>query len=181
VLVGGRSSRMGRDKALLSWNGCPLAKWVAIAAAQSAGTATLIGAPERYSDLGFPVIPDLFPGEGPLGGILTALRHSTAEWNLIVACDMPAIDATLLAHLLDAARQSGDDALLPVTAEGRPQPLCAVYRRTCLAPFEMAFSEGTRKVTTALAAVRCARLPMEEVSQFQNVNTPEDWAAYASG
>lgn len=181
MLVGGRSSRMGRDKALLTRNGCPLAKWIGDAVAQSAGTATLVGAPERYSGLGFPAIPDLFPGEGPLAGILTALRHSSAEWNLIVACDMPQIGAELLFRLLDAARRSGPDALLPVTAEGRPQPLCAVYRRTCLAPFETAFSEGTRKVTGALAAVRCLRLPIEEVSQFQNVNTPEDWAAYASG
>jgi molybdenum cofactor guanylyltransferase len=181
VLVGGRSSRMGRDKALLPFHGRPLAKGIALTVAQSAGTATLVGPPELYSSMGFPTISDLFPGEGPLGGILTALRHSNAEWNLIVACDMPQIGAALLVRLLDAARQSDSDALLPVTAEGRPQPLCAVYRRTCLAPFEMAFSEGTRKVTTALAAVRCLHLPMEEVSQFQNVNTPEDWAAYASG
>jgi molybdenum cofactor guanylyltransferase len=172
---------MGRDKALLPLNGCPLAMWIARAVAQSAGTATLVGPPERYSGMGFPAIPDLFPGEGPLGGILTALRHSNAEWNLIVACDMPNIDAALLSRLLDAAKQSSPDALLPVTPEGRPQPLCAVYRRTCLAPFEKAFSEGARKVAAALAAVRCLRPPMGEVSQFQNVNTPEDWAAYASG
>jgi molybdenum cofactor guanylyltransferase len=171
---------MGRDKALLPFRGYPLAKWIASAVAQSAGTATLVGPPELYSGVGFPVISDLFPGEGPLGGILTALRHSNAEWNLIVACDMPEIDAALLTRLLDAARQSEADALLPVTAEGRPQPLCAVYRRTSLAPFEAAFSAGTRKVTAALGRVRCVRLHME-VSQFQNVNTPEDWAAYGSG
>ena len=181
MLVGGRSSRMGRDKALLPFRGCPLAKWVAAAVAQSAGAATLVGSPELYSGVGFPVISDLFPGEGPLGGILTALRHSTAEWNLIVACDMPEIHAALLVRLLDAARQSEADALLPVTEEGRPQPLCAVYRRTSLTPFETAFSAGTRKVTAALAGIRCVRLPVEEVSQFQNVNTPEDWAAYAPG
>jgi molybdenum cofactor guanylyltransferase len=181
VLVGGRSSRMGRDKALLPFRGRPLAKWIGAAVAQSAGSATLVGAPELYSGIGLPVIPDLFPGEGPLGGILTALRHSAAEWNLIVACDMPEIGSLLLSRMLDAARQTAPDALLPITADGRAQPLCAVYRSTCLAPFEIAFAEGARKVTAALAAVRCVRLPMEEVSQFQNVNTPEDWRAYASG
>jgi molybdopterin-guanine dinucleotide biosynthesis protein A len=182
VLVRGRSSRMGRDKALLPFRGHSLAQCIAAAAvAQSAGTAMPVGSPELYSGIGFPVISDLFPGEGPLSGILTALRYSKAEWNLIAACEMPEIDAGLLTRLLDAARQFGADVLLPVTAEGRPQPLCSVYRGACLAPLESAFSAGTRKVTAALAAVRCARLSMEEVSQFQNVNTPEDWAAYVSG
>jgi molybdopterin-guanine dinucleotide biosynthesis protein A len=187
VLVGGRSSRMGCDKALLPWKGKPLAQWVAGAVAQSMLTATLVGAPERYSGLGFRVIPDLFPGEGPLGGILTALRDSQAEWNLIVACDMPGLDAQLLARLLQTARQSEAGVLLPIVRvgvdESRPQPLCAVYRKTCLAPLEAAFAQGTRKVTAALAAVRTVRVPMEmeEVPQFQNVNTPEDWSAYAAG
>lgn len=179
MLVGGRSSRMGRDKALLALRGIPMAQRVASAVAEAAGSATLVGAPEQYSGLGFSAIPDLFPGEGPLGGILTALHHSASEWNLIVACDMPEIDAPLLARLMDAAWRSGACALLPVTAEGRAQPLCAVYARACLAPFEAAFADGIRKVTAAIAGVRCLRLPMQEVSPFQNVNTPEDWAAYA--
>jgi molybdopterin-guanine dinucleotide biosynthesis protein A len=172
---------MGRDKALLPYNGAPLAQSVAQAVALACGTATLVGPPERYSGLGFRVIPDLFPGEGPLGGILTALLDSHSEWNLMLACDMPEIGPELLARLLDAARQAGADVLLPVADGGRPQPLCAVYRRACILPFEAAFSDGIRKVTAALAAVRTVRLPMEEVSQFQNVNTPEDWAAYVPG
>jgi molybdenum cofactor guanylyltransferase len=181
VLVGGRSSRMGRDKALLPRHGKPMAAWVARVVAEAAGSATLVGAPERYAALGCTVIPDLFPGEGPLGGIITALRHSPAEWNLIVACDMPEIDAALLARLLRMAVESGVDTLLPVSAEGRPQPLCAVYRRTSLGPLEAVFSDGVRKVTAALETVRTLRLPVDEVSQFQNVNTPEDWDAYAAG
>jgi molybdenum cofactor guanylyltransferase len=170
---------MGRDKALLPFCGVPLARWVAGTVAEAAGSATLIGSPETYGGLGFPVIPDLYPGEGPLGGILTALRDSGAEWNLIVACDMPELNARLLRRLLEEAKISAADALLPVTGE-RPQPLCAVYRRACLGTLDEAFSKGVRAVTAALAGVRVVRLPMEEMSPFQNVNTPEDWAAYAS-
>jgi molybdenum cofactor guanylyltransferase len=181
VLVGGRSSRMGRDKALLPWRGAPLAKWIAGVVAESAGSATLVGSVERHAGLGFRAIPDIFPGEGPLGGILTALRDSSAEWNLVVACDMPGIDAILLGRLLESARASGADVLLPISAGDRPQPLCAAYRANCLAPFETAFGGGVRKMTAALEAVTVRRLPMEEVLQFQNVNTPEDWAAYAPG
>ncbi len=172
---------MGRDKALLPFRGGALAQFAAQMAAQAAGNATLVGSPERYAGLGFRIIPDLFPGEGPLGGIVTALRDSGAEWNLIIACDMPEIDVALLTRLIEAASQSGTDALLPVTAQGRPEPLCAVYRRVCLGALEAAFAGGARKVTAALEAVRTLRMPMEEVAQFQNVNTPEDWAGYAAG
>ncbi len=181
VLAGGHSSRMGRDKALLLWHGVPLAKWVAETVTRAMGSATLVGSPERYSGLGFRVISDLFPGEGPLGGIVTALRDSSAEWNLIVACDLPGIDAALLRQLLDAAREGNIDAVIPVTGEHASHPLCAVYRQSCRAPFEAAFSNGIRKVKAAAATVRALYLPVEEGSQLQNINTPEDWAAYASG
>src|SRR5262245_52350437 len=91
VLVGGRSSRMGRDKAGLPVHGATLAEHVAAAVAAAAGSATLIGPPERYSHLGIPVLADVRPGSGPLGGILTALTASPAEWNLIAACDLPGL------------------------------------------------------------------------------------------
>ncbi len=127
------------------------------------------------------MIPDLQPGEGPLGGILTALRHSSADWNLITACDMPQLDPAVLRGLLQTAAESGADALLPVGPEGRPEPLCALYHRRCIEPLEAAFAAGVRKVTAALENVRTVRLPMAEVSVFQNVNTPEEWAGHAAG
>jgi molybdopterin-guanine dinucleotide biosynthesis protein A len=181
VLVGGRSSRMGCDKALLPFRGGRLAQSVAHAVAQAAGNATFVGDPSRYSGLGYAVIPDLYPGEGPLGGILTALRHSTADWNLITACDMPQLDAERLRGLLRTAMESEADALLPISPEGRPEPLCALYHGRCLGSFEGAFMSGIRKVTTALETVRTMRLPVAEVSLFQNVNTPEEWAGHAAG
>jgi len=172
---------MGCDKALLPFRGGALAQSVAQAVSEAAGSATLVGDPARYAGLGYPVIPDLYPGEGPLGGILTALRNTAAEWNLITACDMPQLDPELLRGLLQEAAQAAADALLPVGPEGRPEPLCALYHWRCLEPFGAAFSAGTRKVTAALETVRVVRLPMAEVSIFQNVNTPEDWAAHAAG
>jgi molybdenum cofactor guanylyltransferase len=181
VLVGGRSSRMGRDKALLPFRGGALCQTVARAVAQAAGNATFVGDPGRYQSLGYPAVPDLYPGQGPLGGILTALRHSTADWNLIVACDMPQLDPEMLCRLLRAAIESDADALLPLGAEGRPEPLCAFYRNCCLKPFEDAFAAGVRKITVALETVRTVRVPVAEVALFQNVNTPEEWAAHAAG
>jgi len=172
---------MGRDKALLPFRGGALAQSVAQAVCQAAGSATLVGDPVRYAGLGYPVIADLYPGEGPLGGILTALRNTGTDWNLVAACDMPQLDPELLRGLLQTAAESGADALLPVGPEGRPEPLCALYHRRCIEPLEAAFAAGVRKVTAALENVRTVRLPMAEVSVFQNVNTPEEWAGHAAG
>ena len=179
--MGGRSSRMGRDKALLPFRGGALAQSVAHAVSEAAGSATLVGDPVRYASLGYPAIPDLYPGEGPLGGILTALRNTSADWNLITACDMPQLDPAVLRGLLQTAAESGADALLPVGPEGRPEPLCAPYHQRCLAAFDGVFAKGIRRVTAAFEAVRTMRLPMAEVSLFQNVNTPEEWAGHAAG
>jgi molybdopterin-guanine dinucleotide biosynthesis protein A len=183
VLAGGRSSRMGRDKALLLKQGLPLASWVATAAAETTGSATLVGDPARYTELGFRVIPDRFPGEGPLGGILTALQDSSAGWNLVLACDMPRVNAALLQKLLGAAFGFEGDAVIPVTGSSNPlwHPLCGVYRQSAVGLLEAAFMTGVRSVNIAVRQLRVLQLEMGEAPEFQNVNTPEDWAAYAAG
>jgi molybdenum cofactor guanylyltransferase len=167
---------MGRDKALLPFRGSTLAQSVAHAVAAAAGSATLVGDPQTYGSLGFPAICDLYPGEGPLGGILTALRHTQSDWNVITACDMPALTAELLARLLEAAERLNADALIPA-GPFRLEPLCAVYHRRTCPGLERQFRAGVRKVTAALETVRSVPFPVVEVSCFQNVNTPEEWSA----
>jgi molybdopterin-guanine dinucleotide biosynthesis protein A len=179
VLVGGRSSRMGRDKALLPYRGGTLAQAVARQVARVAGSAVLVGDPQRYQGLGYPVIPDDFPDEGPLGGILTALRHSPAEWNLVTACDMPGLKRSFLEELL-AAAEVNQASTVPMGPSGRLEPLCAVWRRDALGMLETAFAGGIRKVASACEGLRMAVYPVAEVAPFQNVNTPEDWAGHAT-
>jgi len=140
----------------------------------------LVGDPVRYHIFGYPVIPDRFPDEGPLGGILTALGHTTAEWNLVAACDMPELSAEVLGRILDAAEHCDADALVPIGPSGIPEPLCSVYRLRARSSLEDAFAHGERKVMRALASVPTVRWPMAELAPFQNVNTPEDWAGYAA-
>ena len=165
---------MGRDKARLPFRGADLVSTVAAAVARAAGNATLVGHAE------LPAIPDRYPGEGPLGGILTALHHTLADWNLIVACDMPQVSAAFLGELLARAMQSPADVLLPCGPDGLPQPLCAVYRRRALDALEGHFARGVRQVTAAFAGLAVERLAVAELLHFQNVNTPEDWDAYAA-
>jgi molybdopterin-guanine dinucleotide biosynthesis protein A len=165
---------MGRDKARLPFRGGELAGAVAAAVASAAGNVTLVG----HSEL--PGIPDRYPGEGPLGGILTALHHTSSEWNLVVACDMPEISHAFLAGLLARALRSPAVVLRPCGPDGLPQPLCAAYHKRALPIMEDHFNRGVRKVTAALAGLAVERLAVAELSLFQNVNTPEDWAPYAA-
>ncbi len=171
---------MGREKALLPYRGGVLADYVAQAVKLAAGTAALVGNPKRYGGVGYPVLPDIYPGEGPLGAILTVLQHGAADWNLIVACDMPEISGAFLKGLMDAAEREDADALIPAGPSGQLEPLCAVYHRRARQALYDAFSAGTRKVTDAFAGIRIAVFPCPELTPLQNVNTPEDWAGYAA-
>ena len=183
MLVGGKSSRMGRDKALLPAPGGTLGQQVARMVGAAAGSAVLVGSPERYGALGYPAIPDRYPGEGPLGGILTALGHTSAEWNLVTACDMPGLTENFLRGLLDAAERAGAEVLLPVGPGGRVEALCGVYRKSAGRALEAAFAAGVRKASAAASGVRGLRMvsfKVSEVSIFQNVNTPEEWAAHGA-
>jgi molybdopterin-guanine dinucleotide biosynthesis protein A len=181
VLVGGNSSRMGQDKARLPFQGKTLVEHVTAAVAEAAGSVTLVGAPERYQSLGLPMLADSLAGAGPLAGIHTSLSATTADWNLIVACDMPGISASFLRSLMSAAESSAADCLLPAGPSGLPEPLCAVYHSRCLDLIGAALDRNVRKITDGLAGLRVAIWSVAESAWFRNVNTPEEWAQYSHG
>ncbi len=180
VLVGGRSSRMGRDKALLPFRGRTLAGHVAEAVARAAGTVTLVGDAERYAFLGYPVLPDRMQGAGPLAGIQAALEASEAAWNLVVACDLPGVDAGFLSGLLEAARSAGADGLLAAGRTGLPEPLCAVYHRRCLPAVAAALERGAFKVTDALAGLDMRIWRVQDDGRLANMNTPQEWDRFVN-
>jgi len=174
VLTGGRSSRMGRDKALLPIEGSVLVERTAQRVRAAAGCVTLIGAPERYAHLGLPVAADLIEDCGPIGGLYTALKIGRADWNLLVACDMPGLTAEFLRELLDAARQSGSACLVPQTDSGL-HPLCAVYHRRAEGAVASAIEHKRFKMHDLIKVLEAESLPVAETTQLQNVNTPVEW------
>ena len=183
ILAGGQSSRMGRDKALLAPGGVPVLLRIAEIVAPLAGPPIIVGPPKRYAALGYNVIPDDAAGIGPLGGIATALRHSIQPWNLILGCDLPFITAKWLDYLIGRAIESNADAVVPQSAAGA-EPLCAMYRKTCLNAVVTALRKGVRKVTDAFAGLAIDSVlpaqwePLDERGElFKNMNTPEDFAA----
>ena len=181
ILAGGQSSRMGRDKAMLAPGGIPLLMRTAGLVAPLAGPPIIVGPPTRYAALGYNVIPDDAPGLGPLGGIATALRHSNQPWNLILGCDLPFITPDWLDYLIGRAVESSADAVIPQSVAGA-EPLCAMYRKTCVTPVLAAIAKGVRKVTDGFAGLTIESVPPQEWKPFdesgqlfKNMNTPEDF------
>jgi molybdenum cofactor guanylyltransferase len=181
ILAGGESSRMGRDKAMLELDGVPLVVRAARLAHAVAADPTIVGAPERFGALGWKAIADDFPGSGPLGGIATALGASDAEWNLVIACDLPYLTNAWLEFLAKRALASDADAVLPMNTRGA-EPLCAMYHKRCDRVIRAALARGTRKVTDGLAGLRISEIEPAEWKAFdsdgllfKNMNSPADF------
>jgi molybdopterin-guanine dinucleotide biosynthesis protein A len=181
ILAGGESSRMGHDKALLELNGSALVVRTARLVETVTGTPAIVGAPERLGGLGFTVIPDDWPGAGPLGGIATALHITSASWNLIVACDLPYLTRAWLENLVAMALASAADAVLPMNERGA-EPLCAMYQKKCQPVIRAALERGTRKVTDGLVGLRLKSITPAEWKAFdsdgllfKNMNSPADY------
>lgn len=177
VLAGGRSSRMGRDKALLRHLGVPLVVRAAAAVRSAAGSVTILGDPAFYGRFGWPVLPDEQPHLGPIGGLYTALEHTKAEWNLVVACDMPGLSLDLLRELIRRTHRCRSRCVAPVTDTGF-EPLCAVYKRTALPQVRAAIAEGRLKMRELLPLLGTAPVAGLDPAWFRNVNTPAEWASY---
>lgn len=132
--------------------------------------------PFVYLDL--PIFPDVYPGNGPLGGIFTALKAAQFAHVLVVACDMPWLNPQLL-HYLISLKDSAD-VIVP-RWDKFPEPLHAIYNKKCLAPIESKIRAGKLKITGFYADVTVCFIEQEEIMRydpqgrsFTNVNTPED-------
>jgi molybdenum cofactor guanylyltransferase len=167
---------MGQDKALLPWGRDTLGAHVARIVGQAVdGYVSLIGPPEQLHALRLPVYADRMPGCGPLGGLLTALEATDAEWNLLVACDMPHITADALTLLLDRAAKTGGLCVAPITPSGA-EPLCAVYHIDCLPAVRRALDDKRLKMRNLLPELGVSLVAGLDPLLFTNVNTPADWA-----
>ena len=183
ILAGGRSSRMGRDKATLEIDGVTMLDR-AIDLLQSIGVSvTVVGLPAEFERraLQVPVIADEWPGMGPLGGIATALRQTPATWDLVIACDLPYLTAEWLRFLLQRTKASSADAIVPRSERG-PEPLCAVYHRRAESAIGEALRQGKRKVSEVVATLNTEYVEPGDWKAFdsdgllfKNMNQPADY------
>lgn len=179
VLAGGRSSRMGTDKAFLTVDGQTLLERALRAMRSVCPVTVIVGAPNKFEHLGA-VISDRYSGCGPLAGIHAALSHSSTELNLVMAVDLPFVVPALLRFLLTRAESSSAIVTVPRIAAGL-QPLCAVYRREFAELAEHALQAGKYKIDALFADTSVCFIESPELlasrfsdRMFANVNTPED-------
>jgi len=177
VLAGGASKRMGQDKALLPYRGTTLAEHVAKTVSEAAGSVALIGDPDRLGHLGLAVFPDEPPSCGPASGIYTALRVTETDWNLVVACDMPAVSTDILRELLQRAGTTERNCVAAIGPYGQPEPLCAVYHRRCLPALGRAIRDKRLRMRDLIKEIGALWIKVDP-GALATVNTPAEWADF---
>ena len=184
VLAGGRSQRMGTDKAALCHpDGRTLARRSHDLLVE-AGCETVVISLRHEQDLppGFDDLPAVQiardpegPSQGPLGGMIAAMQmHPEAGW-LVLACDLPRLDSASLRNLIFSIQP--DEAFLAYRSEfdSLPEPLCALYAAGCLAVLQEAQADGIRCPRKVLIRHQCRLLEPHTPRALENANTPEDW------
>jgi len=183
VLAGGKSSRMGRDKALLFLRDRYLIQYPIQVLHHVTADVRIIGDPKKYDFLELPVIADCAESKGPLTGIYTALRVSGSSFNLIVGCDMPKISLRFL-HLL-LAKTGHAEVVIMKFDDGLVEPLCALYSQGCLPAIEENFRQHRYKISDLFSIVEVEYVLESEIRKlgltrdiFTNINTMEDWETW---
>jgi len=178
ILVGGKSRRMGYNKAFLKIGRHTLVEKVAARLKAVFPELFLVGSnPAPYFFLGLPFVKDIYPGCGPLVGIHAALTAATNHFVFVTACDLPFLDLGLVATIVAAA--PGYDVVVPRIGEYL-EPLCAVYGKGCLPVIETSFRSGQYKIAAIFPEVRVRYLEEGELRGFNlakaffNLNTPKD-------
>ena len=170
VMAGGASARFGFDKARAELNGETMLARMCALLKNVTGVVSVVAPLGRYSGFGERIVEDLWPGEGPLGGIITALLDAQAQnqgptWCLVVGCDMPFLSGEWLTYMKERALASSATIVAPQSSAGL-EPLCACWHTSATGKLQYAFEDGIRKVTEAMK-----RVSMEVVEE-------KDWARF---
>ena len=171
---------MGQDKAFLPLVGRSVIDRVLECVQPLSDDVTLItNTPERFRHLGYRMVGDVYPGKGSLGGIYTAIHAARNSHCLVVACDMPFLNADLLCHLTELA--PGYDVVIP-RIEEFPETMHAVYGKACLEPIKRRLLAGRLKIIGFFGDVRVRYVERDDSARFDptfrsflNINTPDDW------
>jgi molybdopterin-guanine dinucleotide biosynthesis protein A len=180
ILAGGENKRMGVDKAFLKVAGMPMIEHVLLALGSVVHQIIIVtNSPERYGGYDVKVVSDRLDRRGPLTGIYSGLFVSDSEYNIVVACDMPFLNAGLLSYMLEQAQ--GYEAVVPLRGE-QTEPLHAVYSKKLLSVMEKQIGEDDRRIQSLFVRAKVRYVTEEEINRFDperrsfiNLNTPQQY------
>jgi molybdopterin-guanine dinucleotide biosynthesis protein A len=180
ILAGGRSTRMGTDKAFVDYDGRTLLARVLDLAGSVTSDVRIVGNTEKFAPFA-PVVEDVFRDRGPLGGIHAALRASLTELNVMLAVDTPFVSRAFLQYLISQSRAAPGATVVVPRGGGGWQPLCAIYRREFAGAAETALLAGRNRIDPLFNVVRTRVIEEQELEDagfspaiFRNLNTPEE-------
>jgi len=179
ILAGGKSSRYGKNKALVNINGIPLIKRVLrVMKTLFSSIVVITNTPDDYAFLNLPMFEDRIKGLGPLGGIFTGLNVIPENAGFFVACDMPFLNSDLIRYL--ASVRQGFDVVVP-TFSGKFEALHALYTQSCLPEIEQLIHNGVYQTIQLFQSVSVRYVEEYEMRQFDpelksfsNINKPEE-------
>ena len=183
IQAGGKSTRMGgQPKALMELGGRRIIdRVVDVMRAATDDLLIVTNTPELYASLALPMVPDVFPDHGSLGGIYSGLRAAPGDAAFTVACDMPFLTPEVARLVIDRAALA--DVVVPTSSGGRLETLHACYAKSCLGPMESKLRQGQLRIAGFFDEVRVLAIPEDEVARFRdpelifmNVNTPGELA-----
>ena len=181
ILVGGKSRRMGQDKAFLMIEGLPVIERIIQTLQGCFRQLLLVGdRPERFERYHLPVVPDIYPGSS-LGGLYTGLHTARTERIFVTSCDIPFSNPDLIQSI--CTDTAAYDAVIPAT-QGGLEPLFALYHKACLPFMQAALEAGNFRITALLQQLQMKTIAPEQLLQIDvtgrsllNINTPDEYAA----
>jgi len=183
ILAGGKSTRMGTDKAFVEYDGRTLLARVLTLARSITADVRIVGSPEKFSPFA-PVVEDIFRDCGPLAGIHAALQASSSELNLMLAVDTPFVSWAFLQYLITQARGAPQAAVVVPRDDAARQPLCAIYRREFAGVAESALRAGRNRIDVLFETVPTRVIEPQDLEAagfsraiFRNLNTPQELEA----
>lgn len=180
ILIGGKSRRMGKDKAFLEVDGKPIFERVLDLFRESFTKILLAGdRAERFTTYKLPVVTDIYPGSS-LGGLYTGLYHAKTDYIFVASCDLPFPNAGVIKYL--CSLKDGFDAVVTRSASGY-EPLFALYSKNCLEPIKNQLESGDYRASAFYPHIKALYVAYDELTSFDkdgtafvNVNTPEEFA-----
>ena len=178
VLSGGKSSRMGIEKGLVKWKGKSLIEYSLEAIQELCDEVVISSNKECYNYLGLPVVEDEIKDCGPIGGIYSCMNSVSADYYLVISCDVPGVVSELFMELLNEI--GNEHAIVPIDERKKVQPLVAVYSKSCKTVIKEEFHAGHLKMMKLLDKLSCKylvvdkRKPYFASGMFVNANSPDD-------